>query len=120
MSILSGTRSGLSSPLGGFACVIFAGVIAEAVLDADGLCGKSDDGTLFFVIDFEIPDILFVDLAIGRCVEVEPFFGVAVAELEDATRRMFVDLQERGLIPEDDMDKVQLQGPSEEVLDLME
>jgi hypothetical protein len=100
-----------ATPISEFACLIFSGVIGEAVLDADGICGKSDDSTLFLILDFEILGVPFVDETIGECFAVEPL-DVAVAQrgegesreddiqraVEQATLNAFLGMQERGEI----------------------
>lgn len=82
-------------PLSAFACLIFEGIIEDAVFDAEGLCGRSDDATLFLILDFEILGVLIVDEAIGECFAVEPLGTATAQAVEDATVRAFLDIQSR-------------------------
>jgi len=96
-------------PLGEFGCSIFEGVVGEAVFDADGLCGKSDDSTLFLILDFEIIGVPFVNEAIGECFAVEPLsqsvsqksendsvIDPIVKVIQELTFEAFLDKQSRG------------------------
>jgi len=83
----------VATPISAFACVIFGGIVGEALFDADGLCARSDDAELFAIFDFSILGILFVEEAIGECETVEPLvINVSVAE---ATQSVVLEMQSR-------------------------
>lgn len=68
-----GTAIGaIADVIGAFACEIEVGIIGEDAFEASGLCGRSDDATLFLILDFFIGTIEFVDISVGECIDVEP------------------------------------------------
>ena len=77
----TGTSIGaIAFPLDAFGCIIDVGVIGQAAFDASGLCGRSDDATLFLVADFFIEGVEFVDLTIGECFAVADLTTSALSQ----------------------------------------
>lgn len=70
-------------PISAFACIIDVGIIGEATFAASGLCGRSDDATLFLIADFFIGSVEIVNATLGECFAVRPL-GTSSVSLESA------------------------------------
>lgn len=97
-----GTSIGaIAFPLDAFACIIDVGIIGDLAFNASGICGRSDDATLFLIADFFIEGVEFVDLTIGECFAVEDLGTAALSQkgfeaskLETLAKRLHEEMTE--------------------------
>jgi len=71
----------ISDVIGPSSCLIDAALLGQTVFDASGFCGRNDEGDLFFVADFTILGVEFVDLLGGICVSVDQISSTADVEI---------------------------------------
>ena len=69
-----------------FACVIEAALINDLLFNATGICGRSDDATLFLVADFFVGTVEIIEITIGECESVEPIPSTSEADIAAAIR----------------------------------
>jgi len=109
-------------PIDAFACEVFEALVEGIFVGASGDCGKSDDSTLFAIFELIVIEVLFPDI-IGECVAVEPIVVVTQrgegeslesSALETA-RKAFLDMQKRGVIPEENEDGILLGDVLEQI-----
>jgi hypothetical protein len=78
--------SAIADVISPFACLIDTAFIDGLFFSASGLCGRSDDATLFLVADFFVGSVEIIDLTIGECVAVEP---ITTSNIETTMQRVF-------------------------------
>jgi len=84
-----GTSVGfIAEPIGEFACLIDLAIVDELVFNADGLCGRSDDATLFLILDFSIGASTIIDESLSECDFVEPIPSTSDADIAAAMRSL--------------------------------